>query len=282
MKAEMNVTEMNKRREARLRKARRRRRMQRIRLASRTVLVAVLLTILGWLLWDGGILKLPVGSLFDWKTKEEAKTAQVYQNESGYPQKLLEALEKNPELEEFVKGYLTWDGSVSGELSSEELSQDFPLLMQYDSRWGYAAYGDDNIALSGCAPTCLSMVIIGLTHNTEASPNAVADYAMEKGYYQMGVGTMWSLMTEGCLDFGVTGREISLDQNVMFKHLEAGEPIICSMRPGDFTTSGHFIVLTGVEDGKIRVNDPFSRERSSKLWEYDTLQYQIKNLWAFS
>ena len=38
--------------------------------------------------------------------------------------------------------------------------------------------------------------------------------------------------------------------------LENGEPVICSMRPGDFTTKGHFIVLVGMEDGKIRVQCP--------------------------
>ena len=53
------------------------------------------------------------------------------------------------------------------------------------------------------------------------------------------------------------------------------------MRPGDFTTQGHFIVLVGGEDGKIIVNDPNSKERSSLLWEYDTLAGQIKNLWVF-
>ena len=54
------------------------------------------------------------------------------------------------------------------------------------------------------------------------------------------------------------------------------------MRPGDFTTSGHFIVLTGVENGKIRVNDPNSKVNSEKLWDYDRLESQINNLWAFS
>ena len=54
------------------------------------------------------------------------------------------------------------------------------------------------------------------------------------------------------------------------------------MRPGDFTTTGHFIVLAGVEDGKIRVNDPNSVKRSEELWDYETLEYQINNLWAYT
>ena len=54
------------------------------------------------------------------------------------------------------------------------------------------------------------------------------------------------------------------------------------MRKGDFTTTGHFIVLTGYEDGRITVNDPNSRKRSEKTWDFDTLQYQIKNLWSYT
>ena len=54
------------------------------------------------------------------------------------------------------------------------------------------------------------------------------------------------------------------------------------MRKGDFTTTGHFIVLVGIEDGKIKVNDPNSKERSNLLWDYERLEYQIKTLWEFS
>ena len=61
-----------------------------------------------------------------------------------------------------------------------------------------------------------------------------------------------------------------------------GRPaIICSVRPGDFTTTGHFILLAGLEEGGIRVNDPNSPQNSEKLWAYETLEPQIRNLWAF-
>ena len=89
-------------------------------------------------------------------------------------------------------------------------------------------------------------------------------------------------MTEGAAFFGVQGRELALDENRIFETLEQGQPIICSVRPGDFTKGGHFLVLVGVEDGKIRVNDPNSRIRSEKLWDYETLAPQIKSLWAFT
>ena len=41
-------------------------------------------------------------------------------------------------------------------------------------------------------------------------------------------------------------------------------------------------LLAGLEEGGIRVNDPNSPQNSEKLWAYDTLEPQIRNLWAFS
>lgn len=206
----------------------------------------------------------------------------ILDNYDAYPEELLSALCSNPEMLPFVEGYLTSDGKVHGELTKEELDAKIPLLIQWDERWGYAPYGESSIALSGCAPTCLSMVVVSLTKDSSATPDRIADYAMQEGYYLQGTGTTWAIMTEGAAHYGVTGQELSLDEGVIMRHLQAGEPIICSMRPGDFTTAGHFIVLSGTVDGKIIVNDPNSRARSQVLWDYDTIASQIKNLWAFT
>lgn len=213
---------------------------------------------------------------------QSAQYEQIYENADKYPENLLAALCNNPEMLEFVQGYLESDGEVTGGLSrSEKNSNGIPLLLQWDQRWGYAPYGDNNIGLSGCAPTCLSMVAVGLTGNEQATPNAIADYAMKEGYYVEGTGTAWSLMTDGCQKFGVVGTELGLDKDTVLSKLKNKKPIICSVRSGDFTTTGHFIVLTGVEDGKIKVNDPNSKKRSTKLWEYEKLEGQIRNLWVF-
>ena len=137
------------------------------------------------------------------------------------------------------------------------------------------------LAVSGCGPTALSMVIVGLTENKQATPYQVAQYAEQNGYYVEGVGSSWSMMTDIGSHFGIQGREISLDKDNIQTELESGHPIICAMRPGDFTTTGHFIVITGIKDGQFTVNDPNSTERSNMLWDYDTLKPQISNLWAF-
>lgn len=212
--------------------------------------------------------------------KEDSAYQNIYDNRDKYPTVLLRSLCNNAEMLEFVKGYLSADGFAHGHLTKKECKEKIPLLLQWDQRWGYVSYGSSDIALSGCAPTCLSMVIVGLTGNRKATPDKIAKYAQDNGYYLKGTGTSWSLLTEGASHFGVVGREISLSKETVRNALQQGQPIICSMGPGDFTTEGHFIVLTGMKDGRIKVNDPNCISRSC-LWEYETLEPQIKNLWAY-
>lgn len=202
-------------------------------------------------------------------------------NEEEYPEELLDMLSRNPELKDFVLHYPEKKGQVYADDIGKLEKGKVPLLLQWDERWGYAAYGDGCVAVNGCAPTALSMVVAGLTGENTVTPYTIAKYAEENGYYVEGTGTSWELFQSGCEAFGVRGETISLTENSVKAALHSGKPIICSVRPGDFTTAGHFIVLTGVKDGKIRVNDPNSKENSKTLWDYERLEPQIKNLWAF-
>ena len=75
--------------------------------------------------------------------------------------------------------------------------------------------------------------------------------------------------------------EPSADYNV--GTLSCGKVLICSMWPGDLTTSGHFIVLTGLDvQGNITLNDPNSIEKSEKSWTMDVLLPQIRAAWSYT
>lgn len=205
----------------------------------------------------------------------------VFENRELYPDVMLETLEKNPEIIEFVKNYPDSEPVATGGFSTSEKQQQYPLLLQWDARWGYVSYGDDNIGLSGCGPVCLSMVIFSLTGDERATPDALAAFSEDNGYYVYGQGTSWSLMTEGAAYYGVKTEELSLDEGRMKSYLDSGGMIICSMGPGDFTSSGHFIVLYGYDQNGFLVNDPFSRIRSSRSWSYDTISGQIRSMWGY-
>lgn len=202
-------------------------------------------------------------------------------NLNEWPEEMIELMKANPEAAEFVLNYpLKKNEIFSINLSEYRGCNKVPLLMQWDERWGYSKYGDNVMGLTGCGPTCLSMVCIYLLEDTKYDPLYMAKFAEENGYYVSGSGSAWTLISKGGKKLGLDVIEIPLDENRIRRNLEVGNPIICIMGPGDFTTTGHFIVMTEYVDGKIRINDPNSRERSEMLWDYEDIKGQIKNLWV--
>ena len=160
-------------------------------------------------------------------------------NSTQYPKQLKDLALKNEEALEFVYDYPAEHVKEHTIDLKEEASMDsVPLFVQWDKRWGYEKYSGNFFAASGCGPTTLSMVVVYLTHNREASPIAVAKYSKEAGYSVVNVG------------------------------------------PGDFTDTGHFMVITGYDDEGFSINDPNSIEKSGKRWLFKNISSQIRAVWS--
>lgn len=221
------------------------------------------------------------------QVEEMGKKNKIIENISKniqiYPEEILEALANNPEMADFVEGYPDADGSVTGGLTELEKSQEYPLFLQWDPRWGYASYGNDsNIGLVGCGPTSLSMVLYYLTKDETITPDKIAKYSMENGYYMSGTGTMWALMEEVPLLYDIKVNQPGISDKKIKRELDQGNIIICAMRAGDFTAEGHFIVIYGYDEDGLKVNDANCVARSRKSWTYEEIGSQIKSLWSFS
>lgn len=157
-----------------------------------------------------------------------------------------------------------------------------PYLYQTDPQWSEEPYTGGNMRENGCGPTCLSMAYVALTGNTNLDPTAMARLSEEQGHTVDGM-TAWTLMSDGAASIGLNSREISASADAVRAELEAGHPVICSVRPGDFTTTGHFIVLAGLaENGQVTVRDPNSEQNSTHPWDLERILAQCANLWAFS
>lgn len=200
---------------------------------------------------------------------------------SDYPKSLIDLLARNSETEDFVLSYpAEKDKKHRINLKEYKNCTEVPLFMQWDKRWGYIKYGDDVVGLTGCGPVCLSMAAVYVKQDIKYSPDYMIEFAIDNGYCLNGGGSKWTLISEGGKKLGMDVVEIPLDENRIIKNLEVGNPVICVMGPGDFTTKGHFIVMTGYENGKIKINDPNSYANSEKLWNYNDIYKQIKNLWV--
>lgn len=214
------------------------------------------------------------------------KIEDILEEQETYPEEMLAALANNPEMTDFVAGYKDKkqrrEKMENNGLTKEEKRQDYPLFLQWDSRWGYVSYGDDsNIGLSGCGPTCLSMVLYYKTKDASRTPDVLASYAMKQGYYVSGTGTAWAFMEEAAVKYGLHYKKPTKSEEALKAELDKGRFIICAMGPGDFTAAGHFVVLYDYDEEGFFINDPNSGARSAKKWSYDEISGQIKAIWSY-
>lgn len=220
--------------------------------------------------------------------KKYPQVENILLNLYEYSESMLKLAANNPDALDFVENYPKHKSDIkpSGSVSQEELDSaenGIPRFQQWDSRWGYLTYGNDNIGINGCGPTCLSMVAAGLLKDTSKSPDAVAEFSVENNYCTVASGTAWSLMSSGAKKLGLKSESVVVGRDSIKAALEKKQPVICSMKPGDFTTTGHFIVLTGLtEDGRLMINDPNSITRSEKRWDIDTIVGQVKSAWTYT
>lgn len=218
--------------------------------------------------------------------KELSMLKDILNNRYDYPEGLINLALSNAEALDFVHSYPHKEEYLNGNIGIEEtisLNRKYPLYLQWDKRWGYREYGDNIIALAGCAPTSLSMAVSGLNRDSMVTPDKMVELSLEGDFITEENFTKWSFMTEGCKSFGIIGKEIPLDESIMKSELSKGSPLILSMKEGVFTEVGHMILVVGVDDdGNFIINDPNSIERSKKSWSYDKIYDQIRNIWSYS
>lgn len=197
--------------------------------------------------------------------------------------KLLKLAALEPESVPFVRGFPEHYPSDTAEpLSDEPRQGGAPLLYQWDARWANTVYSSTTFALTGCCPTSLSMVYQGLTGKSDLSPFDMGVRAREGGYETTYDGTDSAFLINEAASLGLSCSSLSVDASALKAALAEGSLVICNVGPGDFTTAGHFFVISGVrDDGTLLVNDPFSAERSAAAWDVNRVLGQTKALFAY-
>lgn len=157
-----------------------------------------------------------------------------------------------------------------------------PELYQTDPRWADQPYAGATVAESGCGPTCLTMAYVCLTGSKDHDPASMCELSEANGHVEQGM-TSWSLMNDGVRLLGLESEELPADVSALRSALDGGDPVILSMGPGDFTTSGHFIVAVSMdESNRLTIRDPNSPKRSAQKWDASRVLGQCRNLWKIS
>ena len=169
-------------------------------------------------------------------------------------------------------------------LTAAEYMAYHPLLLQKDSRWKDAPYGTSTVGQSGCAPTCLSMAIIGLTDYKYATPPKVAAFSANSGYYIPGQGTTGDLCLLDSSYYGLSCKEVGVNENEIISELYLGNYVILSVKQGIFTdtASGHYILVYGYNENGLRINDPNSIDNSQKEWPLSEIINDVQRAYSLS
>lgn len=149
---------------------------------------------------------------------------------------------------------------------------------QTDPRWGNKMYGgNDTIAKYGCGPTTMAMVISTLTDQI-ITPDQMANWARENGYFSPGSGSYHSLIPDSAIAFGLDATSFTdYTHEGIIKELSTGNILGALMKKGHFTTGGHFIIFHGVTlDGKVLIVDPMNLDNSLRAWDIDILLNELK------
>ncbi len=157
-----------------------------------------------------------------------------------------------------------------------------PYLYQIDQQWANAPYAGSTVEEAGCGPTCLAMAYIAVTGGRDYDPAKLAQLSEQNGFVEEGL-TTWTLMTDGAQRLGLNAQELPADARQVASAVEEGHPVILTVGPGDFTSTGHFVVVAGVaDDGSWIIRDPNSPQRSQQTWDPQQVLAQCRNLWEIS
>ncbi|MCI8284257.1 MAG: hypothetical protein HFE90_03175 [Firmicutes bacterium] len=167
--------------------------------------------------------------------------------------------------------------------------------LQTDIRWGgndYSAPGEKTtIAKSGCGPTCVAMILATLI-DYNITPADTCWWAKQNGYKACKQGTYYSYIKAHLKLYGINaeqvnntniyGKSTQTANNAHAKALEAiksGKWVICCMGPGNWTSSGHFILWYGIDKNDVLIRDPNSIKQGRIRNKLSLLQQQVKYYW---
>lgn len=154
-------------------------------------------------------------------------------------------------------------------------TKDIKLIYQNDEPQSSHAYGTGTIGIDGCGIASITMVLN--YYDNKVTPMDVAD---QYGSYNTLGGTAWSIFYQVSKDYNLSYRNLGNNIDSVIDQLKKNHPVIVSVGPGDFTVSGHLMVIREYKNGKLYINDPYNRGNYNKGWDPSRIQSQSMNFWA--
>lgn len=164
--------------------------------------------------------------------------------------------------------------------------------LQTDPRWGsldYSAAGErTTIAASGCGPTAMAMVLATWA-DPSVTPKTECAWALAHGYKAPHSGTYYGYFVPAGARYGLTvtrlngtslyGNAKSPLHHQVKEAVEQGHLAIACMGKGNWTSSGHYVLVWGISGHTVFINDPASTKLTRTQGDYALFKSQVKYYW---
>lgn len=164
--------------------------------------------------------------------------------------------------------------------------------LQTDARWGwndYSAPGEKTtIRASGCGPTAMAMVLATWADKL-VTPATECAWALRHGYKAPHSGTYYGYFVPAGKRYGLRVRQInavniygnskSAHHETARRAIEAGHLVIACMGKGNWTSSGHYVLVWEIDGNTIYINDPASTLARRTRGSYALFKQQVKYYW---
>lgn len=167
--------------------------------------------------------------------------------------------------------------------------------LQTDARWGWKDYSTKGekttIRASGCGPTALSMVLATWVDKS-ITPETECAWALSHGYKALHSGTYYNYFVPAAKRFGLVCYRLNLNSiygnaNTAYHAqardaLERGDLVIACMGKGNWTSSGHYVLVWDVRGDTVYINDPASTKAHRVRGDYNLFRKQVKYYWVIA
>lgn len=164
--------------------------------------------------------------------------------------------------------------------------------LQTDPKWGwkdYSAAGEKTtIRASGCGPTAMAMVLATWA-DAKVTPETECAWALAHGYKAPHQGTYYGYFPPAAKRYGLTcyqvngsnlyGNDRSAYHAQAKDALDRGDLVIACMGKGNWTSSGHYVLLWDIHGDTIYINDPASTLARRTRGSYALFKQQVKYYW---
>lgn len=170
-----------------------------------------------------------------------------------------------------ICGPKTWSALIVGEAKPQPTPGTFIQPVDYKQGakpWGPRMYSNHNdhrqtMANSGCGPTACADAVATLK-DPAVDPWTLAQLSMDNGYRTYNSGTAWGFFKFIAEYYGFSKFVQSGSYSALTACLDAGGYVVCSMKKGYWTSSGHFICAWKYDSTYTYANDPASSSRKKQ------------------